>query len=113
MPACADAQLPSSIASNTPRQSLGTAIVITGGDGGGIWPMALIGFAIGGGPEFGTATEAAGELFVTAIPGWLACGVVVVGVAVARGARGSPACAKAGAAITNVPNAINPTFKTH
>src|SRR6185369_17653631 len=107
MPAWADAQLPESIASKTPRQSLGTTTlaVVTGGAGGwvGIDPMAETTGDWTGPPRI--AAGCGGKVGVFARP---ACG----GAGVGSGASGSGAgCATMGAAQIMAPNASSPDFK--
>src|SRR6476646_5101541 len=99
-PACADAQLPESMASNTPRQSFGTATVRTGG----------VGWTTGDGccVAVGAAWSAAG-----AVRGGIGAGAPRgAGGLTGRGASGSGEdCPKTGAAQIKAPNAINPDFK--
>src|SRR4051812_21166714 len=83
IPAWAEVQLPESIASNTPRQSLGTATSgVAGADG-----------------TVGCGTEGAGF----AVAGVEPCD---------RGASGSDGCANTGAAEIKLPNASHPALKT-
>src|SRR5690242_18577985 len=82
MPACAEAQLPASMASNTPRQSLG---MVTDGSAGG-----------------GAGTTCAGDAGLAGI----GCGALPMG----KGASGSWDCANTGAAQINAPNASTPAF---
>src|SRR5206468_4699216 len=82
MPACAAAQLPESIASNTPRQSRGTAIVGAGG------VTATGGWADGG--------------LV-----WVTVGAPVIGAS-----GSGEGCAITGAAHIKAPNAITPDLTT-
>src|SRR4029079_9255775 len=89
MPACAEAQLPASIASNTPRQSLGTTTVFAGG---ATW-VTTIGCCGAEGSGEGAEPEGCGGAD--------------------NGASGSgEACAYKGAAEIKAPNASSPDFKT-
>jgi hypothetical protein len=102
MPAWAEAQLPESMASNTPRQSFGTAIVL---ERGAAW-VTTIGSCAAGGTVAGSAAGAV----VTGAGEPAGC---VEGVAV-KGASGSEAaCANSGAAQIRVPKANTPDFKIH
>src|SRR4051794_19387422 len=110
MPAWAEAQLPLSIASKTPRQSFGTT---TGLGGDAVWARTNGGCGtcgvtagweiIGGGAGVTVGCVAAGS----------DAGGCAGGVA-GRGASGSDeACANKGAAQIKAPNASIPDFKTH